>query len=214
MNDQEFKQTIQQVRQSYPNDDQSVDEDISLPRLTVPNTVSQTYVGACFDLKYLAVITCGRYEPSLFPACVVKMRIDRDTYCVISVFTSGRMVITGAASEFISIVAPLQLCYMINDISDDLNLRVHHNSYPNRVACVDLKFPIDLERLHRDYKWCSSYDPLHFYGLKLILSKLKCTAIVFSKGRNTKVNYTGIKSKSLLPAIQQTARLFERYRLS
>ncbi|MEB3772361.1 MAG: TATA-box-binding protein [Desulfurococcales archaeon] len=67
------------------------------PRIQVQNIVASANLGVEVDLEKTALlIENTMYEPEQFPGLIYRMR---DPYVVLLIFSSGRMVITGAKRE-------------------------------------------------------------------------------------------------------------------
>lgn len=67
------------------------------PRIQVQNIVASANLGIDVDLEKTALlIENTMYEPEQFPGLIYRMR---DPYVVLLIFSSGRMVITGAKRE-------------------------------------------------------------------------------------------------------------------
>ncbi len=67
------------------------------PRIQVQNIVASANLGVDVDLEKTALlIENTMYEPEQFPGLIYRMR---DPYVVLLIFSSGRMVITGAKRE-------------------------------------------------------------------------------------------------------------------
>lgn len=190
-------------------EDSKVVERYPVPKLYVPNTVAQCRVNETLDLMTIAVIANARYEPTLFPAIVIKIKVVDQEYCTIVSFTTGHLVIIGASTEFLARMATIQFCFLINSMFAHMNVRVSRWTIPNRVVCHSFPFKIDLDRLYADYKFCSLYDSSTFAGLKMSRLDVGCTAIVFSNC----VNFTGVRHKGILPELQQSIHFFALYRL-
>jgi len=70
---------------------------LNKPEITVQNMVASTYVGGKVDLEDAAYVLDNiMYEPEQFPGAIYRIK---DPKAVILIFSTGKLVITGAKSE-------------------------------------------------------------------------------------------------------------------
>ena len=115
----------------------------------------------------------------------------------------------GVGTQSDSLLALVFLCDLINRVLPSMNARVDCFRPVNRVAAVKLGVDLDIERLASDFKIFGSYEPSSFPGMKLQISDLDLTFVIFHKSGT--VNIAGIKSPQLLPYIARRLRMLEDY---
>ncbi|KAI6186721.1 CBN-TBP-1 protein [Aphelenchoides besseyi] len=121
------------------------------PTPVMQNVVCTVSLGCQLDLKKIALHTRNaEYNPKRFNAVIIRIREPRSTALI---FTSGKMVCTGAKSEQAS---NSKICS--NNPEDWLQRE-------NMVGSVDVKFPIQLECLAITHAQFSTYEPELFPGL-------------------------------------------------
>ncbi|CAG7830476.1 unnamed protein product [Allacma fusca] len=125
------------------------------------NIVSTVNLGCKLDLKKIALhARNAEYNPKRFAAVIMRIREPRTTALI---FSSGKMVCTGAKSE------------------EDSRLAARN---------CDVKFPIRLEGLVLTHSQFSSYEPELFPGLIYRMVKPRIVLLIFVSG---KVVLTGAK---------------------
>eukprot|EP00658_Telonema_sp_P-2_P019448 TRINITY_DN17683_c0_g1_i1.p1 TRINITY_DN17683_c0_g1~~TRINITY_DN17683_c0_g1_i1.p1 ORF type:complete len:137 (+),score=25.85 TRINITY_DN17683_c0_g1_i1:326-736(+) len=126
------------------------------------------------------------------------MRI-RDPKTTALIFSSGKMVCTGAKSEEFSKIAARKYARIIQKLGYDVCFKEF--KIQNIVGSVDVKFPIRLEGLAFAHGHFSSYEPEIFPGLIYRMQNPKIVLLIFVSG---KVVLTGAKERS------QTYQAFEK----
>ena len=83
--------------QIVPRPAQSAPPQTDVPKPELQNIVSTAYLGATLDLRNIA-LNCrnAEYNPKRFAAVIIRIRDPKTTALI---FSSGKMVITGAKSE-------------------------------------------------------------------------------------------------------------------
>lgn len=155
-----------------------------LPQLQ--NIVSTVNLNCKLDLKKIALhARNAEYNPKRFAAVIMRIREPRTTALI---FSSGKMVCTGAKSEEDSRLAARKYARIIQKlgfIAKFLDFKIQ-----NMVGSCDVKFPIRLEGLVLTHGQFSSYEPELFPGLIYRMVKPRIVLLIFVSG---KVVLTGAK---------------------
>lgn len=153
------------------------------------NIVSTVNLGCKLDLKKIALhARNAEYNPKRFAAVIMRIREPRTTALI---FSSGKMVCTGAKSETKSRLAARKYARVVQKLgfpAKFLDFRIQ-----NMVGSVDVKFPIRLEGLVLTHGQFSSYEPELFPGLIYRMVKPRIVLLIFVSG---KVVLTGAKVRS------------------
>ncbi|GMH35351.1 hypothetical protein BSKO_03219 [Bryopsis sp. KO-2023] len=156
---------------------------------TLQNVVSTCYLGCKLDLKEIAMhARNAEYNPKRFAAVIMRIREPKTTALI---FTSGKMVCTGAKSEQDSRLAARKYAKIIMKLGFK-EIRFQDFKIQNIVGSCDVKFPIRLEGLHFKHGLFSSYEPELFPGLIYRMKKPKVVLLIFVSG---KVVLTGAKHR-------------------
>lgn len=162
---------------------QSTTEPIPL----IQNIVSTCSLGVNIDLKHLALhARNAEYNPKRFSAVIMRIREPRTTALV---FSSGKMVITGAKSEQASRLASRKYARIVQKLGFDvkfLDFKVQ-----NIVGSVDVKFAIHLEALFITHNQFATYEPELFPGLIYRMVNPRVVLLIFVSG---KIVITGAKN--------------------
>lgn len=160
-------------------------------QVVVQNVVATVNLRIPIDLKTVALSARNaEYNPSKFAAVVMRIREPR---CTALIFSTGKMVITGAKSEdlarrggrkFAAIIRRLGFAPKFSDFK-----------VQNMVGTADVGFPIKLEALTYAHAKFSSYEPELFPGLIYRLVMPKTVLLIFVSGR---IVITGGKALSQL----------------
>ncbi|OXU23356.1 hypothetical protein TSAR_014987 [Trichomalopsis sarcophagae] len=155
-----------------------------LPQLQ--NIVSTVNLNCKLDLKKIALhARNAEYNPKRFAAVIMRIREPRTTALI---FSSGKMVCTGAKSEEDSRLAARKYARIIQKLgfpAKFLDFKIQ-----NMVGSCDVKFPIRLEGLVLTHAQFSSYEPELFPGLIYRMVKPRIVLLIFVSG---KVVLTGAK---------------------
>ncbi|KYN37846.1 TATA-box-binding protein [Trachymyrmex septentrionalis] len=155
-----------------------------LPQLQ--NIVSTVNLNCKLDLKKIALhARNAEYNPKRFAAVIMRIREPRTTALI---FSSGKMVCTGAKSEADSRLAARKYARIIQKLgfpAKFLDFKIQ-----NMVGSCDVKFPIRLEGLVLSHGQFSSYEPELFPGLIYRMVKPRIVLLIFVSG---KVVLTGAK---------------------
>lgn len=150
------------------------------------NIVSTVNLGCKLDLKKIALhARNAEYNPKRFAAVIMRIREPRTTALI---FSSGKMVCTGAKSEEDSRLAARKYARIIQKLgfpAKFLDFKIQ-----NMVGSCDVKFPIRLEGLVLLHGQFSSYEPELFPGLIYRMVKPRIVLLIFVSG---KVVLTGAK---------------------
>lgn len=156
---------------------------------TLQNVVSTVNLGCKLDLKTIALqARNSEYNPKRFAAVIMRIRDPKTTALI---FSSGKMVCTGAKSEDMSRVAARKYARIIQKLGYEAQFKEF--KIQNIVGSVDVKFPIRLEGLAFAHGHFSSYEPEIFPGLIYRMVKPKIVLLIFVSG---KVVLTGAKERS------------------
>lgn len=150
------------------------------------NIVSTVNLNCKLDLKKIALhARNAEYNPKRFAAVIMRIREPRTTALI---FSSGKMVCTGAKSEEDSRLAARKYARIIQKLgfpAKFLDFKIQ-----NMVGSCDVKFPIRLEGLVLTHSAFSSYEPELFPGLIYRMVKPRIVLLIFVSG---KVVLTGAK---------------------
>ncbi|XP_009327467.1 PREDICTED: TATA-box-binding protein isoform X2 [Pygoscelis adeliae] len=154
------------------------------------NIVSTVNLGCKLDLKTIALrARNAEYNPKRFAAVIMRIREPRTTALI---FSSGKMVCTGAKSEEQSRLAARKYARVVQKLgfpAKFLDFKIQ-----NMVGSCDVKFPIRLEGLvltHQQFSY--SYEPELFPGLIYRMIKPRIVLLIFVSG---KVVLTGAKVRA------------------
>ncbi|DAA25931.1 TPA: TATA box binding protein-like, partial [Bos taurus] len=156
---------------------------------TTENIVSTVNLGCKLDLKTIALrARNAEYNPKRFAAVIMRIREPRTTALI---FSSGKMVCTGAKSEEQSRLAARKYARVVQKLgfpAKFLDFKIQ-----NMVGSCDVKFPIRLEGLVLTHQQFSSYEPELFPGLIYRMIKPRIVLLIFVSG---KVVLTGAKVRA------------------
>ncbi|GAB0093261.1 TATA-box-binding protein [Sergentomyia squamirostris] len=150
------------------------------------NIVSTVNLSCKLDLKRIALhARNAEYNPKRFAAVIMRIREPRTTALI---FSSGKMVCTGAKSEEDSRLAARKYARIIQKLG--FTAKFLDFKIQNMVGSCDVKFPIRLEGLVLTHSKFSSYEPELFPGLIYRMVKPRIVLLIFVSG---KVVLTGAK---------------------
>ncbi|XP_064623754.1 uncharacterized protein LOC135485556 [Lineus longissimus] len=160
---------------------------VPLPQLQ--NIVCTVNLGCKLDLKRIALhARNAEYNPKRFAAVIMRIRDPRTTALI---FSSGKMVCTGAKSEEFAKLAARKYARIVQKLgfpAKFLDFKIQ-----NMVGSCDVKFAIRLEGLVLTHGQFSSYEPELFPGLIYRMVKPRIVLLIFVSG---KVVLTGAKVRS------------------
>uniref|UniRef100_A0A8D2ZK58 TATA box-binding protein-like protein 2 n=1 Tax=Scophthalmus maximus TaxID=52904 RepID=A0A8D2ZK58_SCOMX len=153
------------------------------------NIVSTVNLCCPLDLKFIALqARNAEYNPKRFAAVIMRIREPRTTALI---FSSGKMVCTGAKSEEQSRLAARKYARVVQKLG--FPARFMDFKIQNMVASCDVFFPIRLEGLVLTHQQFSSYEPELFPGLIYRMVKPRIVLLIFVSG---KVVLTGAKERA------------------
>lgn len=153
------------------------------------NIVSTVNLSCKLELKKIALhARNAEYNPKRFAAVIMRIREPRTTALI---FSSGKMVCTGAKSEEQSRLAARKYARVIQKLG--FPAKFVDFKIQNIVGSCDVKFPIRLEGLVLAHSQFASYEPELFPGLIYRMVKPKIVLLIFVSG---KVVLTGAKVRS------------------
>jgi len=152
------------------------------------NIVSTVNLQCKLDLKKIAMhARNAEYNPKRFAAVIMRIREPRTTSLI---FSSGKMVCTGAKSQDQSRMAARKFARIIQKLG--FEVKFNEFKIQNMVGSVDVGFPIRLEGLVLTHAQFSNYEPELFPGLIYRMVRPKIVLLIFVSG---KVVLTGAKVK-------------------
>ncbi|XP_039722468.1 TATA box-binding protein-like 2 isoform X1 [Pteropus medius] len=153
------------------------------------NIVSTANLACKLDLKKIALhAKNAEYNPKRFAAVIMRIREPRTTALI---FSSGKMVCTGAKSEEQSRLAARKYARVVQKLG--FPARFLDFKIQNMVGSCDVRFSIRLEGLVLTHQQFSSYEPELFPGLIYRMVKPRIVLLIFVSG---KVVLTGAKERS------------------
>ncbi|XP_063080288.1 TATA box-binding protein-like 2 [Engraulis encrasicolus] len=153
------------------------------------NIVSTVNLHCRLDLKYIALqARNAEYNPKRFAAVIMRIREPRTTALI---FSSGKMVCTGAKSEEQSRLAARKYARVVQKLG--FPARFLEFKIQNMVGSCDVLFPIRLEGLVLTHRQFCSYEPELFPGLIYRMVQPRIVLLIFVSG---KVVLTGAKERS------------------
>ena len=156
-------------------------------RIVVQNVVATANLRCAIDLKQLTLSARNaEYNPKKFSAVIMRIREPR---CTALIFSTGKMVCTGAKSERDARQGARKFGAIIRRLG--YAPRFTEFVVQNVVATADVGFPIRLESLVYAHAKFSSYEPELFPGCVYRLVVPKTVLLLFVSGRMV---ITGAKS--------------------
>lgn len=153
------------------------------------NIVSTVNLSCKLELKKIALhARNAEYNPKRFAAVIMRIREPRTTALI---FSSGKMVCTGAKSEQDSRLAARKYARIVQKLG--FPAKFMDFKIQNMVGSCDVKFPIRLEGLVLTHSQFSSYEPELFPGLIYRMVKPRIVLLIFVSG---KVVLTGAKVRN------------------
>ncbi|VDL94111.1 unnamed protein product [Schistocephalus solidus] len=162
------------------------ERDSGIPRPQLQNIVCTVYLGCKLDLKQIALkARNAEYNPKRFAAVIMRIREPRTTALI---FSSGKMVCTGAKSEEQARLAARKYARIVQK----LGFEAHFKEFKiqNMVGSCDVRFHIRLEGLGVSHEEFVTYEPEIFPGLIYRMTKPKIVILIFVSG---KIVLTGAK---------------------
>jgi len=155
----------------------------------IQNVVATVNLGCKLDLKKIALhARNAEYNPKKFAAVVMRIREPK---CTALIFSTGKIICTGAKSPHFSKLACRKFARIIQKLGFDVKFKDF--SIQNIVASVDVRFPVRLEGIAVKHSQFSSYEPELFPGLIYRMVDPKIVLLIFVSG---KIIFTGAKESS------------------
>lgn len=155
----------------------------------IQNVVATTNLDVSLDLKQIALrARNAEYNPKRFAAVIMRIRDPKTTALI---FSSGKIVVTGAKSEKESSRASRKYAKIVHKLGYD-KAKFKEFTVQNIVASCDVNFPVCLEALAYDHNQFCSYEPELFPGLIYRMFSPKIVLLIFVSG---KVVLTGAKER-------------------
>lgn len=153
------------------------------------NVVATANFGEHIDLERLAWKHYATYQPRTFSAVHIRLKEPSSTALV---FSSGRIVCTGAQSEYAALCAINVYLRMVQEIQPAA--RIVSYTIQNLVGVGKLKHPVKIDEMARALILRNTvYDPEIFPGLRMKLRYPAMNALVFCSG---KAVLTGARSRN------------------
>ncbi|KAI1719342.1 transcription factor TFIID (or TATA-binding protein, TBP) domain-containing protein [Ditylenchus destructor] len=160
----------------------------SIPVPTIQNIVATCNLGIMLDLKHLALhARNAEYNPKRFAAVIMRIREPRTTALI---FSSGKMVITGAKSEESCRLSARKYARIVQKLG--FTVKFMDFKLQNIVGSVDVRFAIHLEALFVTHNQFSTYEPELFPGLIYRMVNPRVVLLIFVSG---KIVITGAKTR-------------------
>mmetsp|Transcript_9374 Transcript_9374/g.23510 ORF Transcript_9374/g.23510 Transcript_9374/m.23510 type:complete len:231 (-) Transcript_9374:130-822(-) len=155
----------------------------------IQNVVATTSLGVALNLKDITLkARNAEYNPKRFAAVIMRIREPKTTALI---FSSGKLVVTGAKSENQAKYASRKYARIVQKLGYD-KASFQDFKVQNIVASCDIKFAVGLEQLDCAHKIFSSYEPEIFPGLIYRMLTPKIVLLIFVSG---KVVLTGAKNR-------------------
>ncbi|KAI8619879.1 TATA-box binding protein [Chytriomyces sp. MP71] len=173
---------------------------------TLQNVVATVNLDCKLDLKTIALrARNAEYNPKRFAAVIMRIRDPKTTALI---FSSGKMVVTGAKSEDFSKLASRKYARIIQKLG--FAAKFTDFKIQNIVGSCDVKFPIRLEGLAFSHGDFSSYEPELFPGLIYRMVVPKIVLLIFVSG---KIVLTGAKDrKEIYDAFERIYPVLQNFR--
>jgi transcription initiation factor TFIID TATA-box-binding protein len=151
------------------------------PKLFIQNVVSCVQISRQLDKNFILSRSGGTiYAKKSFAALIHKR--PKTTALI---FTTGKLVITGAKSEAESeMEANMHIDVLRKIYKDDdngftgINFKIH-----NIVASGTTSYPISLSKLNSDHKLTCQYEPEDFPGVIYRMNNFNITFLIFASGK-------------------------------
>ncbi|KAF6773597.1 hypothetical protein AHF37_07096 [Paragonimus kellicotti] len=167
------------------------ERDGGIPKPQLQNIVCTVYLGCKLNLKQIALSARNaEYNPKRFAAVIMRIREPRTTALI---FSSGKMVCTGAKSEDQARLAARKYARIIQKLGFQVrSTGPISKSSKSRIwwAPCDVRFHIRLEGLVLAQGQFATYEPELFPGLIYRMTKPKIVLLIFVSG---KIVLTGAK---------------------
>lgn len=156
--------------------------------VTVHNVVATANFGTTIDLPVLAWRFYGVYNPKTFSAVHLRLREPSSTALI---FSSGRIVCTGAKSEYAALCAISVYLSMVQQVEP--RAHIVSQTIQNIVGVGKLSSAVKINDMAKSLVLRSAYDPEIFPGLRMKLRYPAMNVLVFCSG---KVVLTGARNRN------------------
>ena len=167
------------------------------------NIVSTADLGCKLELRKIALqARNAEYNPKRFAAVIMRIKEPKTTALI---FSSGKMVCTGAKSEDDSKKASRKYAKIIKSLGFNVTFKENNFKVENIVGSCDIKFQIRLTKLNnvfmekykldaksKEKKYICQYEPEIFPGLIYHMSNPAIVLLIFVSG---KIVLTGAKKR-------------------
>jgi len=177
------------------------------PTIEIQNVVASVTINQKLDLAQIQkTFPDAEYKPAQFPGLVFRLQKPKTATLI---FSSGKMVCTGAKSEQESIKAVQTVIKLLKKegfiITEQPQIQIQ-----NIVASIDLHGKIDLEQAAQKLE-DTMYEPEEFPGLIYRMMEPKVVILMFASG---KLVCTGAKTeKEVYDAVYKLKRTLEENQL-
>jgi transcription initiation factor TFIID TATA-box-binding protein len=161
------------------------------PKLFIQNVVSCVQIHRKLDKQF--ILSPENNNSKIYAKKKFAALIHKRPNTTALIFTTGKLVITGAKSEKESESEAQAHIDMLREIYkhddngfDSFNFKIH-----NIVASGTTSYAISISRLHRDYPVVCQYEPENFPGAIFRMEHLNITLLIFASG---KIVISGAKS--------------------
>lgn len=172
---------------AVPEDADAVEVPPDTDTVRISNVVCTALFNQTIDLAKLAWAAHADFQPHVFAAVQLRSTNPQATALV---FSSGRLVTTGAVSESAAMVSIFLFYRVIRRVNPDLVVR--ELNIQNIVASAAFDQCVKLDELVRAFCLDALFDSSLFPGLRLQLQNPKVKVLIFAKGR---VVLTGARSR-------------------
>ena len=177
------------------------------PTINIENVVASVTINQKLDLNQIQkAFPETEYKPAQFPGLVFRLAKPKTATLI---FSSGKMVCTGAKSEQESIKAVQTVVKLL----EKEGFLIRHEpiiEIQNIVASIDLHAKIDLEQAAQKLE-NTMYEPEEFPGLIYRMTEPKVVILMFASG---KLVCTGAKTeKEVYEAVYKLKRILEENQL-
>jgi len=175
------------------------------------NMVSTTHIKSIsgkLDLSTIAEsIPNSSYDRKRFAAITIRINNPKTTGLL---FSSGKLVITGAVSKQMAVNSIRSVMYMLKNVFTCEHMHYENHTIQNIVCNVRLPHlgAIDVKQIHLDYSAFCTYQPSIFPGLifrpensPIVLLVFRSSRIVVTGARTYKDIIDGFNS--ILPTLQK-----------
>ncbi|MEM2680519.1 MAG: TATA-box-binding protein [Candidatus Bathyarchaeia archaeon] len=147
--------------------------------VTIENVVASTSLNQRLDLDSISkAFPNVEYRPEHFPGLIYKLRKPRTSTLI---FSSGKMICTGAKSEYQAKKAIMKIIETLRN-NGIIIIGKPEIKIQNIVASADLKGEIDLEQA-ANFLERTIYEPDQFPALIYKMVEPKVVVLLFSRGK-------------------------------